>query len=324
MITPSRESTPDFGADIPLVSDDETFVPSGPEPKDKDEKKKFRTSERQREDEMKQRNWDRADRRDEREEVLETKVQEFRKDRDERAAAAKKKREDEEKKRKEDDERIRKAAEATAAQQTSGPSAGPLLRMPAEAEGVKSLRAYEKLSPQEQAAYKLGQQSMARPTPAPKASGSKKGKGKAKEASVPDPCTACIGAKAVKECVAQDAKNAVACNRCRTKKLQCSWRSSRGPDLSLVDIEEQLGRIADVQEETLAVTKRLVAAIEEANEMRRMKMEYRYPLFRLGSSGSKASKRKTVESEDDDMETEKEPVKKRRITRKDLDNGAGK
>ncbi|EEB88850.1 hypothetical protein MPER_13126 [Moniliophthora perniciosa FA553] len=301
MTNPSRETTPDFGADIPLVSDDEAFVPSGPEPKDKDEKKKFRTDE-----------------------AIETRIQEFRRDRDERAAAAKKKREDEEKKRKEDDERIRKAAEATAAQQTSGPSAGPvsldhlkLLRMPAEAEGVKSLRAYEKLSPLEQAAYKLGQQSMARPTPAPKASGSKKGKGKAKEASLPDPCTACIGAKAVKECVAQDAKNAVACNRCRTKKLQCSWRSSKGPDLSLVDIEEQLVRIADVQEETLAVTKRLVAAIEEANEMRRMKMEFRYPLFRLGSGGSKPSKRKTVESEDDDMETEKGPVKKRRITRKE-------
>ncbi|EEB88925.1 hypothetical protein MPER_13044 [Moniliophthora perniciosa FA553] len=177
------------------------------------------------------------------------------------------------KKKKEDDERIRRVAEATAAQQTSGASGGSLLRMPAEAEGIKSLRAYEKLSPNEKAAYQLGQQSMARP--APKASGSKKGKGKAKEAPLPDPCMVCVAAKAQHECVTQqDAKNAVACNRCRHKKLQCSWRSSKGPDLSLVEIEEQLGRMADVQEETLAWTKRLVGAIEEANELRRMKMKY--------------------------------------------------
>ncbi|EEB89669.1 hypothetical protein MPER_12210, partial [Moniliophthora perniciosa FA553] len=126
----------------------------------------------------------------------------------------------------------------------------------------------EKLSPNEKAAYQLGQQSMARP--APKASGSKKGKGKAKEAPLPDPCMACVAAKAQHECVTQqDAKNAVACNRCRHKKLQCSWRSSKGPDLSLVEIEEQLGRMVDVQEETLAWTKRLVGAIEEANEFTR-------------------------------------------------------
>ncbi|EEB89355.1 hypothetical protein MPER_12557, partial [Moniliophthora perniciosa FA553] len=131
-------------------------------------------------------------------------------------------------------------------------------------------------------------------------------------------CMACVAAKAQHECVTQqDAKNAVACNRCRHKKLQCSWRSSKGPDLSLVEIEEQLGRMADLQEETLAWTKRLVGAIEEANELRRMKMKYRYPMFGLGSGGSKPSKRKTVQSDDDDMETEREPVKKRRITRKD-------
>ncbi|EEB93966.1 hypothetical protein MPER_07306 [Moniliophthora perniciosa FA553] len=221
MSTPSHETTPDFSADVPLVSDNETFVLSGPEPKDKDEKKKFQMSKQKREDELKERNQNCADRRDDREEVIEARIQAFQQEQEARQKAAKEKREEEARKRKEDDERIQNAAAATAAQQTSDPTPGP-----------------QKLSPQEQVAYQLGQQSMVCLTLAPKASGAKKGKAKAREASQATPPDPCITASTLDKYVAQDAKNAVACNQCRKKKAQCSWRLNKGSDLHLVEIEE--------------------------------------------------------------------------------------
>ncbi|EEB96371.1 hypothetical protein MPER_04506 [Moniliophthora perniciosa FA553] len=180
--------------------------------------------------------------------------------------------------------------------------------MPAEAEGVKSLRAYEKLLPIEQAAYQLGQQSMARPTPAPKASSTKKGKGRARESTPPDPCTACVTANAEKDCVAQDAKNAVACNRCHKKKLQCSWRSSKGLDLHLVEIEERLGRIVGCAGGDFGNGQATCRSCGGGKRVEEVEDEV------PKSSTSESSKRKLAESEDHHPETENGPVKTRMIT----------